>query len=137
MHEVFLYHFKADRILNHLKYTVKQHLRSIDEEELRQVEKVQEAYLEYKLRYFRHLIKHRESGFRHAIPTEFLGLSHTIGGGLLESFNGKLRDYLLNGEILYTLKEAQILIEHWREDHNNIRPHSSLGYQLPHPMRCW
>jgi hypothetical protein len=55
---------------------------------MRQVEKVKTAYLDYKLRYFRHLIKHRESGFRHAIPTEFLGLSHTTGNGPWESFNG-------------------------------------------------
>ena len=53
-----------------------------------QVDKVKEAYLEYKQRYFRHLIKHRETGFRHAIPTEFLSLSYTKGGGPWESFNG-------------------------------------------------
>ncbi|NNK96448.1 MAG: hypothetical protein HKP41_19040 [Desulfobacterales bacterium] len=87
-HEVYLYHFKTDRILNHLKYTVKQHLQRLDEDELRHVEKVKAAYLEYKLNYFRHLIKYRESGFHHAIPTEFLGLSHTVGGGPWESFNG-------------------------------------------------
>ena len=53
--------------------------------------------------------------------------------GYNESFNGKLRDELLNGEIFYTLKEAQILIEQWREEYNNIRPHSSLSYQPPAP----
>ncbi len=50
-----------------------------------------------------------------------------------ESFNGKLRDELLNGEIFYTLKEAQILIEKWRRHYNTIRPHSSLGYVPPVP----
>lgn len=51
--------------------------------------------------------------------------------GYNESFNGKLRDELLNGEIFYTLKEAQVLIEQWREEYNTIRPHSSLGYEPP------
>ena len=53
--------------------------------------------------------------------------------GYCESFNGKLRDELLNGEIFYTLKEAQILIESWRQHYNTIRPHSSLGYIPPVP----
>ena len=47
--------------------------------------------------------------------------------------NGKLRDELLNGEIFYTLKEAQILIKRWRHHYNTIRPHSSLGYRSPAP----
>ena len=53
--------------------------------------------------------------------------------GYNESFNGKLRDELLNGEIFYTLKEAQVLIENWRCEYNTIRPHSSLGYRPPAP----
>ena len=53
--------------------------------------------------------------------------------GYCESFNGKLRDELLNGEIFYTLKEAQILIENWRRHYNTVRPHSSLGYLPPAP----
>ncbi len=53
--------------------------------------------------------------------------------GYVESFNSKLRDEFLNGEILYTLKEAQILIEWWRQHYNQLRPHSSLGYQPPAP----
>jgi len=53
--------------------------------------------------------------------------------GYNESFNGKLRDELLNGEIFYTLREAQILIERWRKYYNAVRPHSSLGYRLPAP----
>jgi putative transposase len=51
----------------------------------------------------------------------------------VESFNGKLRDELLNGEIFYTLKEAQILVEHWRREYNALRPHSSLGGRPPAP----
>lgn len=53
--------------------------------------------------------------------------------GYIESFNGKLRDELLNREIFYTLTEAQVLIERWRQDYNRIRPHSSLGYRPPAP----
>ncbi len=53
--------------------------------------------------------------------------------GYNESFNGKLRDELLNGEIFYSLKEAQILIERWRNHYNKVRPHSSLGYRPPAP----
>ena len=53
--------------------------------------------------------------------------------GYNESFNGKLRDELLNGEIFYTLKEAKVLIEQWRRHYNTVRPHSSLGYHPPAP----
>lgn len=53
--------------------------------------------------------------------------------GYNESFNGKLRDELLNGEIFYSLKEAQILIERWRNHYNKVRPHSSLRYRPPAP----
>ncbi|BBE32384.1 hypothetical protein SmB9_00420 [Sphingosinicella microcystinivorans] len=51
--------------------------------------------------------------------------------GCCESFNGSMRDELLNGEIFYTLAEAQILIEAWRRHYNTERPHSSLGYRPP------
>ncbi len=53
--------------------------------------------------------------------------------GYCESFNGKLRDELLNGEIFYTLREAHVLIEQWRVHYNTIRPHSALGYRPPAP----
>ena len=53
--------------------------------------------------------------------------------GYCESFNSKLRDELLNGEIFYTLKEAKIIIEAWRRHYNTVRPHSSLGYRPPAP----
>jgi len=48
-------------------------------------------------------------------------------------FNARLRDELLNGEIFYSLKEAQIIIESWRRHYNTIRPHASLGYKPPAP----
>ena len=54
--------------------------------------------------------------------------------GYVESFNGKMRDELLNREIFYTLKEAQVLIVRWREEYNHFRPHSSLGYRPPAPQ---
>jgi transposase InsO family protein len=53
--------------------------------------------------------------------------------GYCESFNGKLRDECLNGEIFYSLKEAQIVIEKWRVEYNTRRPHSALGYRPPAP----
>jgi len=53
--------------------------------------------------------------------------------GYIESFNGKLRDELLNREIFYTLKEATILIEQWRRHYNGLTPHSALGYRPPAP----
>ena len=54
--------------------------------------------------------------------------------GYVESFNGKLRDELLNREVFSTLIEAQILIEWWRKEYNQIRPYSSLGYRPPAPQ---
>ena len=54
--------------------------------------------------------------------------------GYNESFNGKLRDEILNTEIFYSLKEAKVLIERWRHHYNTIRPHSSLDYQPPAPQ---
>ena len=53
--------------------------------------------------------------------------------GFIESFNSKLRDELLNGEIFYSLKEARIIIEAWRRHYNTIRPHSALAYRPPAP----
>ena len=53
--------------------------------------------------------------------------------GYCESFNARFRDELLNGEVFYTLKEAQIIIEQWRRYYNTIRPHSALGYRPPAP----
>ena len=53
--------------------------------------------------------------------------------GYIESFNARLRDELLNGEIFYSLREAQIVIESWRRHYNTIRPHASLGYRASAP----
>jgi putative transposase len=54
--------------------------------------------------------------------------------GYCESFNGRLRDECLNGEIFYSLKEAQSVIESWRFEYNTRRPHSALGYRPPAPL---
>ena len=53
--------------------------------------------------------------------------------GYIESFNARLRDELLDGEIFYSLKEAKIVIESWRRHYNAVRPHASLGYRAPAP----
>ena len=53
--------------------------------------------------------------------------------GYIESFNARFRDELLNGEIFYSLREAQIVIEQWRKHYNTKRPHSALGYRPPAP----
>ncbi len=53
--------------------------------------------------------------------------------GFVESFNARFRDDLLNGEIFYSLREAEIIIESWRRHYNAIRPHVSLGYRPPAP----
>ena len=53
--------------------------------------------------------------------------------GYCESFNGRLRDECLNGEIFYSLKEAQIVIGQWRNQYNTVRPHAALGYRPPAP----
>tara|TARA_Y100000296_G_scaffold71256_1_gene86573 strand:- start:4973 stop:5632 length:660 start_codon:yes stop_codon:yes gene_type:complete len=54
--------------------------------------------------------------------------------GYCESFNGKFRDELLNGEIFYTLREAQVIIERCRHQYNTVRPHSALKYRPPAPQ---
>jgi len=54
--------------------------------------------------------------------------------GYCESFNGKLRDECLNGEIFYSLKEAQVVIEQWRVEYNTKRPHSATGHLPRRPV---
>ncbi len=70
---------------------------------------------------------------RVGVKTLFIEPGSPWENGYVESFNGKLRDELLNGEIFYTLKEAEVLIEGWRRQYNCVRPHSSLGYLPPAP----
>jgi putative transposase len=65
--------------------------------------------------------------------TAFIEPGSPWENGYCESFNSKLRDELLNGEIFYSLAEARIIIEQWRRYYNTERPHSSLGYKPPAP----
>ena len=67
------------------------------------------------------------------VKTLFIEPGSPWENGYVESFNGTLRDQLLNGEIFDTLLEAKVLIERWRREYNTIRPHSSLGYLPPAP----
>ena len=70
---------------------------------------------------------------RLGVKTLFIEPGSPWENGYIESFNGKLRDELLNREIFTTLTEAKVLIEQWRQEYNHIRPHSSLGYRPPAP----
>ena len=67
------------------------------------------------------------------VQTLFIEPGSPWENGYVESFNGKLRDELLDREIFYTLTEAKILIERWRREYNTVRPHSALGYRPPAP----
>jgi len=67
------------------------------------------------------------------VTTLFIEPGSPWENGYIESFNGKMRDELLNGELLDTLEEAKVLVEAWRKTYNRIRPHSSLGYRPPAP----
>ena len=67
------------------------------------------------------------------VGTLFIEPGSPWENGYVESFNGKLRDELLNGEIFTSLQEAKVLTEVWRREYNQVRPHSSLGYKPPAP----
>jgi len=68
------------------------------------------------------------------VKTLFIEPGSPWENGYIESFNGKFRDELLNREIFTTLLEAKILIEEWRKEYNQFRPHSALGYRPPAPV---
>jgi len=70
---------------------------------------------------------------RLGVKTLFIEPGSPWENGYIESFNGKLRDELLNREIFTTLEEARVLIEQWRREYNQVRPHSALGYRPPVP----
>jgi transposase InsO family protein len=70
---------------------------------------------------------------RLGVRTLFIEPGSPWENGYIESFNGKLRDELLNREIFTTLTEARILIEAYRKEYNQVRPHSALGYRPPAP----
>lgn len=68
------------------------------------------------------------------VRTAFIEPGSPWENGYNESFNGRLRDECLNGEVFHTLKEAQVIIGDWRNHYNYIRPHSALGYKPPMPI---
>ena len=70
---------------------------------------------------------------RLGVKTLYIEKASPWENGYCESFNGKLRDELLNVEAFYTLAEAKVLIEAWRRHYDTRRPHSSLGYRPPAP----
>jgi putative transposase len=83
---------------------------------------------EFRSRYFNAWCKSQRIGLEYIAP------GRPMQNGYIESFNGKLRDECLNGEIFYSLKEAKVVIQQWRKHYNTIRPHSSLNYRPPAPQ---
>ena len=83
--------------------------------------------LEFTARVIRGLLNHL------GVKTLFIEPGSPWENGYIESFKGKLRDEWLNREIPTTLIEAKMLIEEWRKEYNQVRPHSALGYQPPAP----
>jgi putative transposase len=67
------------------------------------------------------------------VKTLFIEPGSPWENGYIESFNGKMRDELLNRELFTTLEEARVLIEEWRKEYNQVRPHSAKGYKAPAP----
>ena len=78
----------------------------------------------------------REWLARIGVTTLYIEPGSPWENGYNESFNGELRDELLNGEIFYSLAEVRYLIEQWRRHFNHFRPHSALGYRPPAPERA-
>lgn len=70
---------------------------------------------------------------RLGVKTLFIEPGSPWENGYIESFNGKLRDELLNREVFTTLQEAKVLIEQWRREYNQVRPHSAKNYRPPAP----
>ncbi len=73
---------------------------------------------------------------RLSVRTLFIESGSPWENGYIESFNGKMRDELLDREIFFTLEEAKTLIARWRKEYNHVRPHSTLGYRPP-AQRAW
>ena len=97
-----------------LKYGIPKHIRSDNGSEF--VAKAVRAWL-----------------WRLGVGTLFIERGSPWENGYVESFNGKFRDELLDGEIFTTLQEARVLTNGWRRQYNHIRPHNSLGYRPPAP----
>jgi putative transposase len=65
------------------------------------------------------------------IDTLYIAPGSPWENGFIESFHARLRDDLLNREVFHSLREAKVLVESWRREYNNNRPHSGLGYMTP------
>lgn len=65
------------------------------------------------------------------VETLYIAPGSPWQNGFIESFNGKLRDEVLNRELFHSVKEAKVIVESWRLEYNNHRPHSGLGYMTP------
>jgi transposase InsO family protein len=75
----------------------------------------------------------RDANFTTCLPA-FKRRSSIAGSFTVPSpLNGKLKDELIDREIFYSFKEAQVLVEQWRREYNTVRPHSALGYRPPAP----
>ena len=70
---------------------------------------------------------------RLGVKTLFIEKGSPWENGYIESFNGKMRDELLNREVFTTLEEARVLIGQWKTEYNHVRPHSSKSYRPPAP----
>jgi len=68
------------------------------------------------------------------VKTAYIEPGSPWENGFCESFNGTFRDNLLDGEIFYSLKEAQIIVGERVKHYNHVRPHSALGYRPPAPQ---
>ena len=71
---------------------------------------------------------------RLGVQTLFIEPGSPWENGYIESFNGRLRDELLNGEVFSSVPEAKVLTDAWRRHYNHRRPHSALGYRPPAPV---
>jgi len=69
--------------------------------------------------------------YRHGVQLQFIRPGKPVENALIESFNGRLRDELLNGELFMGLPDARQKLEAWRRDYNQNRPHSSMGDLTP------
>jgi len=74
---------------------------------------------------------------RIGVKTLFIERGSPWENSHIESFDSKLRDELLNREIFTTLEEASVLIEQWRREYNQVRPHSAKNYRPPAPEAIW
>ena len=68
---------------------------------------------------------------QHGVHLHFIQPGKPVQNAFIESFNGKFRDECLNEHWFVTLQEAQLVIEAWRQEYNEERPHSTIGNMTP------